>query len=60
MSEWVNLDETQPPCTGSYIVCTESGKVCTARWYKPHKKFCGRVGKYIVAWMHLPEPPKEE
>lgn len=51
---WHILPYDLPPYTGSYIVCTASGKVCTAKWYEQRNDFAGIGRKHIVAWQWLP------
>ena len=51
---WHILPYDMPPYTGSYIVCTASGKVCTAKWYEQRNDFAGIGRKHIVAWQWLP------
>ena len=51
---WHILPYDLPPYTGSYIVCTASGKVCTAKWYEQRNDFAGIGRKHIVAWQLLP------
>lgn len=51
---WHILPYDLPPYTGGYIVCTASGKVCTAKWYEQRNDFAGIGRKHIVAWQWLP------
>lgn len=67
--EWIPVTERLPERTGSYIVHTDRGAVCTARFYRnlptgleyenPHWNN-SRLNKHITHWMPLPEPPKED
>ena len=58
---WISMDEATPGKTGSYIVATSNGAVCTAKWYahpwKPH--FNGSAKNYITHWMPFPKHPRK-
>lgn len=58
---WRDVETDPPDEDGSYLVQTESGAVCTARWYCQSRnrgpgRFSGYAGKYAVLWMPLPAP----
>ena len=67
--KWIPVTERLPEKTGSYIVHTDNGAVCTAKYYydlptglrfeKPHWN-SSKLAKHITHWMSLPEPPKDE
>lgn len=59
-SEWISVEERLPETSGSYIVCTDKGGVCTAHFYADCGRFNAPFGKSVVYWMPLPEPPKGE
>lgn len=59
MTTWTLLADQTPPYTGSYIVCTDTYRVCTAKWWEQTKRFSGPIGKHVIAWMMLPDPPEE-
>ena len=69
VQEWISVDDRLPERTGSYIVCTDKGAVCTAKFYsdlptglryeKPHWNN-SRLNKHITHWCELPQPPKGE
>lgn len=56
---WISVKDMLPIGTGSTLICTNSGKVCTARYYKKQRQWNGAAGKNAAYWMPLPEPPKE-
>lgn len=31
--EWISVEERLPEASGSYIICTKNGSVCTAHFY---------------------------
>lgn len=57
---WVSVADAVPGETGSYIVCTDRGAVCTARFYAEGGIFAGVAGRHVTHWMPLPEPPGGE
>ena len=58
--EWISVEERLPKTSGSYIVCTDKGGVCTAHFYADCGRFNAPFGKSVVYWTDLPEPPKGE
>ena len=57
---WISVMDKLPEKTGSYIVATENGAVCTAKFYESEywgNHFAGRVARYITHWMPLPKHP---
>ena len=58
--EWISVEEELPETSGSYIISTDKGGVCTAHYYADAKKFSAPFGKSVVYWTNLPEPPKGE
>lgn len=71
VQEWYSADDP-PKEDGTYIVQTETGAVCTARYYAPmtipakswrpyESKRDGmwQSNRKVVKWMPMPEPPKE-
>ena len=54
---WRRVSEYLPPKSGSYIICTKNGAVCTAHFYKEDAKFTSPAGKNAEFWMPLPSPP---
>lgn len=58
MPEWYCVHDIIPGETKSYIICTENGAVCTARWYERSNSFNGVAGRHALYWMPLPEPPR--
>lgn len=69
VQEWISVKDMLPDRTGSYIVCTDKGAVCTAKFYsdlptslryeKPHWN-SSRLNEHITHWMPMPNPPKGE
>jgi len=57
---WISTKERIPDEDCSTLVCTESGKVCTARFYAATRKWNGYAGKSAKYWMPLPAPPDVE
>lgn len=55
---WLSVKDQLPPEDGAYIVCTETGAVCTSHYYKSHQHFSGR-NRRVTHWRPMPEPPKE-
>lgn len=55
--EWRRVSEYLPPKSGSYIICTKNGAVCTAHFYERDGKFSSPAGKNAEFWMFLPESP---
>ena len=58
--EWISVEDRLPEETGSYIVATSNGAVCTAKYWhgtawKPH--WNGTIAKHITHWMPLPMHP---
>lgn len=58
MQTWHNVLVEEPGEDGSYIICTENGKVCVAHWYGKTGFFSGPAGRLALYWMPLPEAPK--
>ena len=56
---WISVKDFLPEKTGSTLICTKNGAVCTAKYYKGQQKWNGYAGKNAAYWMPLPEPPKE-
>ena len=69
VQEWISVKDRLPERTGSYIVCTDKGAICTAKFYsdlptglryeKPHWNN-SRLNKHITHWCEMPQPPKGE
>lgn len=57
---WINLEERKPIKSGSYLITTKNGAVCTAHWYEGSEKFSSPAGKNAEYWMPMPEPPTKE
>ena len=59
--QWINVSQYRPGRTGSYIVCTNTGTVCTAKYYATDDMspghWNGSVKDSIRWWMPLPERP---
>lgn len=66
VQKWIPVTERLPERTGSYIVCTDNGAVCTARYYydlpmglryeEPHWN-SRRMQRHITHWMEMPKSP---
>lgn len=63
---WVSVKDRLPTeATGCVLVCMPKGKVRTGQYSEYSKQWyigdmCGVGGDEPIAWMPLPEPPKEE
>lgn len=57
---WISVKDFLPEKTGSTLICTKNGAVCTAKYYKGQQEWNGYAGGNAAYWMPLPEPPKEE
>lgn len=58
--KWISIKERMPDNSGSYIVATDRGAVCTARyWENPKRWNSAKMNAHIVAWMPLPAPPEQ-
>lgn len=61
MSEWISVKERLPDNSGSYIIATDRGAVCTARYWENYKRWSGaKMNTHVIAWMPLPKPPTRE
>ena len=60
MNGWINLEEKNPPKSGSYLITTKNGAVCTAHWYGDSEKFSSPAGKNAEYWMPMPKGPGGE
>lgn len=67
VQQWISASDRFPERTGSYIVCTDKGAICTAKFYsdfptgfryKEQHWNNSRLNKHITHWMPLPQPPK--
>lgn len=56
---WTAMVDEPPPKSGSYIVCTKLGAVCTATYNEKTRRF-GHSFYGVTHWMHRPLPPKEK
>lgn len=59
IEKWKSVATEPPTENGSYIICTELGKVCTAHFYTGTGRFSGYAGRHAVYWQELPKPPAE-
>lgn len=53
--KWIKLEDQKPTQSGSYLITTKNGAVCTAHWYENSNKFSSPAGKNAEYWMPLPE-----
>lgn len=64
-SKWISVNDRLPEPNVIVLCCTDKGSIDTALLGRYSKRFltCDgmeeKVGK-VIAWMPLPEPPKEE
>ena len=58
--EWHKVSDELPETSGSYIICTKNGSVCTAHFYADWGRFTSPAGRNAVYWTYLPKPPKGE
>ena len=65
MNEWISVKDRLPEPNVIVLCCTNKGYVDTDSFGRYSKVFLkcddmeGKVGQ-VIAWMPLPEPPKEE
>ena len=65
MNEWISVKDRLPEPNVIVLCCTNKGSVDTDSFGRYSKVFLkcddmeGKVGQ-VIAWMPLPEPPKEE
>ena len=65
MSEWISVKDRLPEPNVIVLCCTNKGYVDTDSFGRYSKVFLkcddmeGKVGQ-VIAWMPMPEPPKEE
>lgn len=57
VNEWKPVSDP-PKETGSTLICTATGAVCTAKYYAGSGTWNGYAGKNAAYWMPLPQPPK--
>lgn len=57
--EWHDVATDPPKTSGSYIVCTDKGGVCTAHYYADCGRFNAPFKKSAVWWTYLPEAPQK-
>lgn len=54
VGKWHKVSDELPKISGSYIISTDKGSVCTAHFYADCGKFNAPFGKSVVYWMPLP------
>lgn len=65
MNEWISVKDRLPEPNVIVLCCTNKGYVDTDSFGRHSKVFLkcddmeGKVGQ-VIAWMPMPEPPKEE
>ena len=56
--EWIDVQNMLPSKSGDYLVTTENGYVCIAKFWKGmnENSWSGRFKHCVIAWGDLPKP----
>ena len=57
--KWHSTKKRLPEKQGTYLICTNRGKVISAPFAAGFHRFNGYAGRSCTHWMETPEPPRE-